>query len=57
MRYLLILLLAGCEALDFAEEPIDVKCRATCADCQEVVLECNGIGRGTVSQQKKVNRP
>jgi len=60
MRVLLILLLGltllGCEVFDLNEEPVDVSCRAECADCESVVLECNGTGRATITQKKTLNK-
>jgi len=57
MRWLVLtLMLTGCEILDFDEDPVDVSCRAQCADCEQVILECNGKGRGINSTSTKVTQ-
>ena len=53
---LLVVLLTGCEILDIGEEPVEVVCRAECEECKNVVLECDGTGKATVTQQKKVTK-
>ena len=48
-----LLLLTSCEVLDLNEEPVEVVCEATCEDCKNVVLRCDGTGRA--QNQKETN--
>jgi hypothetical protein len=51
------LMLSGCEILQEGEGPTELTCRAECAECKSVILECDGQGRATTVHTTKVNKP
>jgi hypothetical protein len=52
---LLVLLIAGCNALMKHENPQDVSCTASCDECKNVALVCHKIGKSEDSESVSVS--
>jgi hypothetical protein len=51
LMLLLVSMLLGCETFD--DGPVDVICTASCTDCAEVELTCEGTGRDRSTKKTK----